>query len=230
MGDWCEEPKCVAPGKQAATQSACPRCDMVGRVVGDETIRATLETSIATRLLALERRFCRTPTCDVLYYGADGRTVEKNKARVRVGVKETDEPVALCYCFDFSRADARREVAETGSCGIPARIKTEVRAGRCACEVKNPSGACCLGEVNKAVKDAQDALAKGRDQRPARAVIAADGQGQDDGRVLAGTLLSGWSRRRRSGRRRRGSRGARARSAALVGVLLHDGRGRFPCR
>jgi len=31
-----------------------------------------------------------------------------------------------------------------------------VKAGRCACEVKNPSGACCLGEVNKAVKDARE--------------------------------------------------------------------------
>ena len=116
-----------------------------------------LETSIATPLLELERRFCRTPTCDVLYYGADGRMVEKDKARVRVGVKETDDPVALCYCFNFSRADVRREVAETGSCGIPARITTEVRAGRCACEVKNPSGACCLGEVNQVVKIVENA-------------------------------------------------------------------------
>lgn len=166
MGNCCEGPKCEAPEKQAATQGACPRCGMVGRVVGDETVRAMVKPSIATTLLALERRFCRTPTCDVLYYGADGRVVEKNKARVRVGVKETDDPVALCYCFNFSRADVRLEVAETGSCGIPARITAEVRAGRCACEVKNPSGACCLGEVNKAVKDAQDALGKGREQRP----------------------------------------------------------------
>jgi hypothetical protein len=38
---------------------------------------------------------------------------------------------------------------------MPERITGEVEAGRCACEVKNPSGACCLGEVNKAVKEAK---------------------------------------------------------------------------
>ncbi len=65
----------------------------------------------------------------------------------------------LCYCFEVTRADVRREVAETGQSTIPARIQSEIRAGRCRCEVKNPSGACCLGEVNKVVKEAKEALA-----------------------------------------------------------------------
>ena len=77
-------------------------------------------------------------------------------------MKETDDPIPLCYCFNFSRADVRREVAETGSCSIPARITADVKAGRCACEVKNPSGSCCLGEVNKAVKDARETTAARR--------------------------------------------------------------------
>jgi hypothetical protein len=28
-----------------------------------------------------------------------------------------------------------------------------VKAGNCACEVKNPSGKCCLGDVMRAAKD-----------------------------------------------------------------------------
>ncbi len=42
-----------------------------------------------------------------------------------------------------------------GQCTIPARIAAEIRAGRCACAIKNPSGACCLGEVNRAVEEEQ---------------------------------------------------------------------------
>jgi hypothetical protein len=129
-------------------------------VVGAETVQAILKPGLATSLLAVERRFCRTPSCDVLYYGADGRLVEKSAAVVRVGIKERADPAPLCYCFGFDRSDVRKEVAETGECTIPSRIAAEVRAGRCACEAKNPSGACCLGEVKKAVREAKDALTR----------------------------------------------------------------------
>ena len=170
MGDCCDGPKCEVPRPKAEARTPCPRCGAVGRVVGDETIEAMLRPGLAASLLPIERRFCRTPTCEVLYYGADGRFVEKSAATVRVGVKESVDPVPLCYCFGFSRSDVRNEVAETGDCSIPARITSEVRAGRCACEVKNPSGACCLGDVNKAVNDAKDALVKVRPTRTAAAV------------------------------------------------------------
>ncbi len=147
--------------RRTTDETACPRCGEVGRVVADETIQAILKPGHADGLLVVERRFCKTPGCAVLYYGADGRVVETGAASVRVGVKETDDPVPLCYCFGFSRADVRRQVAERGDSDIPARITAEVRAGRCSCEVRNPSGTCCLGDVNKAVKEAKGALSRG---------------------------------------------------------------------
>ncbi len=155
MSSCCSRESCEIPEAGRSPEAACPRCGQVGRVVGDETILAILKPGHADGLLAVERRFCRTPSCAVLYYGADGRIVEKGAASVRVGVKETEDPVPLCYCFGFSRADVRRDVAERGDSDIPARIAAEVRAKRCSCEVKNPSGACCLGEVNQAVKVAR---------------------------------------------------------------------------
>jgi len=154
-GDACELPKATATGSEA-----CPRCGAVGRPVADETILAILKPGQVGALLAAERRFCKTPRCDVLYYAGDGHLVEKGAAKIRVGIKETDAPVPLCYCFGFSRADVRRQVADRGESDIPARIAAEVRAGRCSCEVKNPSGQCCLGEVNGAVKEAQEARAR----------------------------------------------------------------------
>lgn len=154
MSSCCSGESCEIPDAGKTAEAACPRCGQVGRVVGDETIQAMLKPGHADGLLAVERRFCKTPGCAVLYYGSDGRVVEKGAANVRVGVKETEDPAPLCYCFGFSRADVRRQVAERGDSDIPARIAAEVRAGRCSCEVKNPSGTCCLGEVNAAVKAA----------------------------------------------------------------------------
>jgi hypothetical protein len=139
-------------------QAACPSCGATGRPVADKTIRAILTPAHASSMLAVERRFCRTPSCEVVYYGEDGRALAKRDVTVRVGLKEREDPVPLCYCFGFSRADVREELASGGQCTIPARIAAEIRARRCACEFKNPSGACCLGDVNRAVQEEKEAL------------------------------------------------------------------------
>ncbi len=130
------DPNVAFPLDRLRELAATGEIGEVGRVVADETIRAILRPGHADNLLLVERRFCKTPRCAVLYYGADGRVVEKGAASVRVG--------------------------ETGESTIPDRIDAEIRAGRCACERKNPSGACCLGDVRKAVKEAKAALAAAR--------------------------------------------------------------------
>ena len=157
---------CCARTRTGGRQ-ACPACKQVGRRVGDETIRAMLDPAQAERLLSVERRFCRTPSCEVLYYGPHGSIARKQDARVRVGLKETRDPIPLCYCFGFDRADVEREIAGTGGCTIPERISAEIRAGRCACEIKNPSGQCCLGEVRAAVS--KELLRAGLTHRRSRA-------------------------------------------------------------
>jgi len=158
---------CCAAGKhQAVGQTACPSCATVGRVVADETIHAMLEPTQALSLLAIGRRFCGTPSCEIVYYGDDGRAVTKDEIPIRVGLKEREDPIPLCYCFGFSVADVRREIAETGRCTISARIAAKVRAGQCSCEITNPSGACCLGEVNRAVKKEYEGLQEGGQKRP----------------------------------------------------------------
>jgi hypothetical protein len=117
-------------------------------------VRAILKPELAAPRGDGAHRFCPNPTCDHLYF--DGEWVAlKHDARVRVGLKESSDPVPLCYCFGFTRADVRAEVHATGKCSIPDRITAEVQAGNCACETKNPSGACCLGEVRKAIKEAR---------------------------------------------------------------------------
>jgi len=72
---------------------------------------------------------------------------------VRVGSKETEDPIPVCYCFGFTREDIQKEITETGDSTVANRISAEVKAGNCACEVKNPSGKCCLGDVTRIVKD-----------------------------------------------------------------------------
>jgi hypothetical protein len=48
--------------------------------------------------------------------------------------------------------DLRNDVANQGETDIPASIAAEIRAEHCACEVKNPQGSCCLGDISRALK------------------------------------------------------------------------------
>jgi len=102
--------------------------------------------------------FCRTPDCQVVYF-SDHLAFRKPELKVRIGIKEQEDPVPLCYCFEYARADVRRDLVELGNTDIPDRIKREVQAGFCACEVKNPSGNCCLGDVIRAVQEVRGSLA-----------------------------------------------------------------------
>ncbi len=98
--------------------------------------------------------FCKTPTCSIVYYSpGGGPSFRKDDIRVRVGLKETEDPVWVCYCFDISERQIREEMERTGKSTASERIRKEVEAGNCECEIKNPSGRCCLGEVRAVEKD-----------------------------------------------------------------------------
>ncbi len=80
---------------------------------------------------------------------------------MRVGVKERDDPVPLCYCFGFDRRAVREEVKNKGATEIPQVITCRIRAGECRCEETNPSGGCCLGAVYRAVRQAEALRSRG---------------------------------------------------------------------
>lgn len=95
--------------------------------------------------------FCESPDCDLVYFPLDPRAPGFRRAdlSVPVGSKETTDPIPVCYCFGFTRKDIQIEIADTGRSTIADRITAEVKAGNCACEAKNPSGKCCLGNVTR---------------------------------------------------------------------------------
>ena len=68
----------------------------------------------------------------------------------RLALQFGDRPI--CYCFGESEASMRSEAAAGGGCRVIERIREHIAAERCACEVRNPRGACCLGDVIAAVK------------------------------------------------------------------------------
>ena len=99
--------------------------------------------------------FCEARDCDVVYFCFDPQApiFRREHLMVRVGAKETADPIPICYCFGFTRQDIWEEIRSTRKSTVAERITTEVKAGHCACEVRNPSGKCCLGDVTRTAKD-----------------------------------------------------------------------------
>ncbi len=145
VSDCCNTPN----DRGKTTANICPSCGRKAQPVAVLTVKS-LAIDHARVNAESSYFFCRTPDCSVVYF-SNGYAFHKSDLKVRVGLKETEDPVPLCYCFGYAREDLRREIEVYGTSEIPGRIKAEVQAGFCACEVKNPSGNCCLGEVNRAV-------------------------------------------------------------------------------
>lgn len=132
---------------------ACPSCNSTSRPVTRKTLFLMLKPQCFERVGESEYRFCASPECHVVYFAEDREpTFTTDDVRVWVGLKERIDPIPLCYCFGFDEEDVRREIANTGQSSIPQRISALIRKGMCACVERNPSGTCCLGEVNRAVK------------------------------------------------------------------------------
>lgn len=158
MKSGCCTDRCEDQGP-ARGVGVCPECGKKGKPVATLTVKSLVRGH--TRVTPGSYLFCRTPDCDVVYF-SEAVGLRKSDVKVRVGLKESKDPVPLCYCFDYSRADIRKDVEERDSTGILERIKAEVKAGYCACEVKNPSGDCCLGDITRAIQEARALAAASR--------------------------------------------------------------------
>ncbi|MBI2923872.1 MAG: cation transporter [Planctomycetes bacterium] len=134
--------------------TTCPLSGKPGRRVPDVTLRSLVRDDRQSEVQGREWYYCDSPDCEVVYFAADGRTLRKDALKVRVGAKEKTSPRTVCYCFGHSVESICDEVARTFESTVAASIAAKVKAGECRCEILNPKGACCLGDVKKAVKDA----------------------------------------------------------------------------
>jgi len=168
MSDCCskESSRPAAAAKPAVgIKVNCPCCGQPGQPVALQTLKHQVKPEHLQAVETGSFNFCRTATCDVVYFSGNGVALTKADVRQRVGLKETEDPVPICYCFGFTEKVAVDEIRATGKCTIPQRITAEVKAGNCACEIRNPQGSCCLGNVNAAVKRARALVAESSRER-----------------------------------------------------------------
>lgn len=125
----------------------CPTSGWAGKPVGRRTVQALLTESALQRLSGRDYAFCPDVACDVVYFDDEASRFTTADVRVPVWQKCAFGNRQICYCFGESEASIRAELESTGTSAAAERIREHIAAGRCACEIRNPRGACCLSDV-----------------------------------------------------------------------------------
>ena len=153
MMDDCCDSAGAGPGARA-----CASCTDRGTPVQLQTVKALL-TEVALRRVRLTHyQFCANPACETVYSGDANDRFGMGDIRVPVWQKQPSGERLLCYCFGETESGIRSELLDRRRTDVVARIREHIAAQRCACEIRNPRGACCLGDVMAAVKRIEGAM------------------------------------------------------------------------
>ncbi len=129
--------------KSLPRKFACPLNARQYSEVARKTILQHIHQPWQHTLDAEKYYFCDDPDCDVVYFGLDGSTICKEQLRTRVGIKEQDANAPVCYCFGVSKALASKDHQ------IREFVIRQTQTHHCACDIRNPSGRCCLKDFPK---------------------------------------------------------------------------------
>ncbi len=135
MSDCCSN---NANNNTASKKQGCPVNGNICKEVSIKTILHHIKKPWAWEQKLQAYYFCDDPDCDVVYFAQDNSIIKASELRTKVGIKEKNKQSLLCYCFAVSYADATRHPE------IKQFVSDKTRVGECACEVRNPSGKCCL--------------------------------------------------------------------------------------
>ncbi|WP_297453309.1 hypothetical protein [Persephonella sp.] len=115
----------------------CPECKQRGFPVKEITLKNFVQQPLRTYAGFF---FCHNPDCEVVYFNNTAKiTIKKDQLNVRVGIKEKEPPRPICYCFGYNIEDLNENTVE--------EIKQKIKEIGCQCEIKNPSGRCCLSDI-----------------------------------------------------------------------------------
>jgi len=143
---------CCSEPRSNDRSVGCTECGTAGRPVEAVTVKAMLTVSALARYEHHAYRFCPDSQCAVVYFGEDGTVFTTADVRERIWQKEPAGSRTVCYCFGENEVDIAAEIERRGHSDAAQRVRTHIAAGRCACEIRNPRGACCLGDVIAAVE------------------------------------------------------------------------------
>ena len=151
------ESGCCTPQPKGKVE--CPSCHEKAKGVLGKTVAHLVKEVSKLKFDDFDGfYYCKTPTCKTVYF-REGTVLTQEDMSVVVGLKEGATPATVCYCFDWTKEKIQKELEATGEATALEDIKAKMENPGCSCEVLNPSGGCCLGDVGKVIKEIKETIA-----------------------------------------------------------------------
>jgi hypothetical protein len=150
------EHNCCSPQPKGKVE--CPSCNKKAKGVLGKTVEALLTHRTKVQFECFDGfYYCKTPSCKTVYFRDDTILTQKDMSII-VGLKDGASPATICYCFDWTKERIKTEIQEKGTTVALEDIKANMQNPGCSCEILNPSGDCCLGDVSKIIKELSSCL------------------------------------------------------------------------
>ncbi|MEG0385131.1 MAG: (2Fe-2S)-binding protein [Solibacillus sp.] len=131
----------------------CPTCNNKAKNVKLITLKSILKpTALETLNANVNHYFCSSKECDVVYFDADNKKYLTTDIKVAVHQKDDHVTTSICYCFDWTKEKLEKYVKQELFPNPIEHIRENIKENRCGCEINNPQGSCCLGNVTKYIR------------------------------------------------------------------------------
>lgn len=127
----------------------CPACLVRAKDVGLSTLLHHVKAPLNQSLSDQRYFFCAQVDCETVYFTLDGLRFNREQVREPVGQKTRDPQRTLCYCFDITADRVADEMRLAGTSRSKAFVVEQTKIKNCACDLRNPSGRCCLKDFPK---------------------------------------------------------------------------------
>lgn len=122
------------------TKQICPECGATCKSVDMPTLYHQVRFPENQSIVIDSYYFCAAKICPVGYFSTAGYTVPKLHLRCYQAIQND----ALCYCFDINTEQYVSALIVQRAEAIKAFVMQRTQNGECACDIRNPSGQCCL--------------------------------------------------------------------------------------
>lgn len=136
---------CCSTNTSTKTKQICPECSSTCKSVGMPTLYHQVRFPENQSIVTDCYYFCPAKTCPIAYFSNADNTIPKLHLRSYQSIHND----ALCYCFDIDAEQYLSALKDQRAEPIKAFVMQRTQAGECACEIRNPSGQCCLANFKR---------------------------------------------------------------------------------
>ncbi len=140
--------KCCSNSSHFALSQACPGCGQECKNVETRTLYHQIKYPENIKIKSDRYFFCPHKHCVVGYFSSAGSVIPKNHFRTQNEINND----RLCFCFGIDAMQYQAALKNQLSEVIKRFVIDKTQSGVCACEIRNPSGQCCLAHFKQLEK------------------------------------------------------------------------------